>query len=74
MRKYNIKNSPNNINILFDDDPMMTLTLQSYFQASSGYNVDVETILCGQSSESKAVITIFFCLISSCDRSMAVRS
>jgi DNA-binding NtrC family response regulator len=43
MRKYNIKNCPSNINILaLDDDPMMTLTLQSYFQAASGYNVDIE--------------------------------
>ncbi len=42
MRKKNIKREKNDIRILtLDDDSIMTLTLQSYFEAS-GYDVDTE--------------------------------
>ena len=55
MRKNRVAAKQTEISILaLDDDEIMTITLQSYFQ-SSGYHVDIEN------DPNKAVLNTLFC-------------
>ena len=61
MRKNRVAAKQTEISILaLDDDEIMTITLQSYFQ-SSGYHVDIENTRIRLWSGFGIIIMIFCC-------------